>query len=786
MSAPPAPGSTGIGTGGSPVSRLRLDLVGDARALADALAHALRRIGAESELRIVGGPGGVAGARDRTPADAVVVVGPAVEGQVADAARRVRDHDADLPLIVAGDVADDAEAEALVAAGVTGCVPVDRPLMLAVTVVRAVATARALRRYREAAAAGARRFEAVAGGAGEAVVVADARRRVVYGNASALRVFGYGEAALVGRPLHRLFAGEPPHPGGSDVDPGPHQVDLVRGDGSHFTAEVRFSTWREAGEPFVAVLARDLTPLRAAEHERKLLARAVEQAHNAILITDVDGTLQYVNAAFETITAYTRDEAVGRNPRILKSGRHDDAFYEGMWRRLSAGETVRAEFTNQRKDGSEYRQRSVIFPIRNGEGATVSYVGIAEDVTRERRLEEQFRQAQKMEAIGQLAGGIAHDFNNVLTGILGNAELLADAVDDPDDRDHVADIIAGAGRGADLVRRLMGLSRHDAGAHRPVSVADAIDDAVRMIRRMVPEHIEVVAVHGTRPGAARCRVDEGELHQALINLATNARDAMSGGGRLEVRTSVHGAEVWIEVSDTGHGMVPEVVERLFDPFFTTKERGKGTGLGMVMVLQFVESHGGDVDVESEAGQGSCVRLRLPLDPSSAAERGDHGESDAAGSPRPRTEPAGVRSGNGADPVAGAQATDGGLREARTVLLAEDQPEVAEVARRTLERMGLTVLTATSGTQALEVLRAHRGEVDLVVTDLVMPGGGGVELHRTVASWPDAPRFLVTSGYAPKEMSGAQELLRRVPFLPKPWRLSEFRSLVTRILEEGDS
>jgi two-component system NtrC family sensor kinase len=609
-------------------------------------------------------------------------------------------------------------------------------------------------------------------------MIGDGRGTILYCNDAVRRLFGYEPGELVGRHGSILTgSGRTPDmstfldevlPGRSSAERGPVELELVRRDGGRFVAELTFSTWNEAGERLFAIHVRDVSPRREAARQRTLLARAVEQARNAVLITDVDGTLRYVNAAFEEMTGYTRTEAVGRNPRMLKSGAHPASFYEDMWARLQAGETFHGEFTNRRKDGTEYRQRSLVFPIMDDDGATLSYVGIAEDVTRERRLEEQFRQAQKMEAVGQFAGGIAHDFNNVLTGILGNAELLVDAVADGEDRVHVRDIIAGAGRGAGLVRRLMALSREEAGERRSLSLAASVDEAVRTIRRMLPEHITVTVRHTHPPEALRCTLDDGALHQALMNLATNARDAMPRGGELELRTERVGQEAVVTVVDTGTGMTPEVVQRLFDPFFTTKERGKGTGLGMVMVLQFAEGHGGSVSVESEPGRGTAVELRIPVDAGSApGEDSTTRESLAA----PDGGAAAVRRTNG-----------GGGRRRGTVVLAEDQEEVAQVARRALERMGLTVHLAADGARALEILRARRGEVDLVVSDLVMPHGGGVELYRAVADWPDAPRFLVTSGYAPKDMEGAQELLERVPFLPKPWRLSEFRGKVGELLE----
>jgi signal transduction histidine kinase len=245
----------------------------------------------------------------------------------------------------------------------------------------------------------------------------------------------------------------------------------------------------------------------------------------------------------------------------------------------------------------------------------VQYVAVGQDVTWERSLEERFRQAQKMEALGQLAGGIAHDFNNLLTGIMGNSEILGLELDpeDPELAVCLSDITRCAARGRDLVKRLMALSREEDGVRTEVNLRTAVDESLRLIERVLPENISCTVSHGDQELV--CRISEGALNQALLNLATNARDAMPRGGGLHISTALvsgEGGMALIEVADTGEGMSPDVQRRLFEPFFTTKAKGQGTGLGMAMVHGFVRALNGRVEVESTPGRGTRIRLYLPL------------------------------------------------------------------------------------------------------------------------------------------------------------------------------
>lgn len=501
---------------------------------------------------------------------------------------------------------------------------------------------------------------------------------------------------------------------------------------------------------------RDVTAAKESERERALLSAAVEQSSNLMMITDTAGDIQYVNRAFETITGYSRDEAVGRNPRFLKSGRQSEAFYEEMWAELTAGRSWTSEFVNRRKDGTEYSQRSTIFAISDAQGGIQNFVGIGEDVTNELALQRQLRQAQKMEAVGQLTGGIAHDFNNVLAAILTNAQLLSMALP-PELADEVAearDIEYAARRGADLIRRLMAFSRDDHLDLEVIDPSDVLQETVRLLRSGIPENVQLTLDEAHE--GALISVDRTAIQQILLNLGTNARDAMPEGGKLAISTCVSDRWVEIKVRDTGVGMDAHVLERAFDPFFTTKDEGKGTGLGLAMVQKLVERHGGDIQVASEPGAGTTFTVRLPL-----AE---------TGAPEPRKRRT-VK--DTAEAHAG-----------KTLLFVEDEGTIRRAGRRILERVGYTVLLADNGRHALEILEERGPEISLVVTDLIMPEVGGAELYDATRNWEPRPAFLATSGYMSHEMGGSIMKDDDVLFLRKPWDATDLVDAVGRALDQA--
>lgn len=512
----------------------------------------------------------------------------------------------------------------------------------------------------------------------------------------------------------------------------------------------------------------DITAARESERKRTLLSAVVEQSSSSVIITDTEGNIQYANPAFETITGYSREEVIGQAPRFLSSGRHPPSFYEEMWAELTAGRPWTRDFVNRRKDGTEYHQLSTIFPIQDAEGRTQNFVGMGRDISNERALEQQLRQAQKMEAVGELTGGIAHDFNNVLAAILTNAQLLAmelppEAVDM---RSEVRDIESAARSGADLIKRLMVFSRDEYLELKVVDPSEILTDTVALLKRLLPENIELTLQEAH--AGALINVDRSGIQQILLNLATNARDAMPEGGTLVISTSVTGAKtgrtesdgeprVEIAVRDTGIGMDEETLERVFEPFFTTKDRGKGTGLGLAMVHGLVRRHGGTTRVASEPGLGSTFTISLPV------AGPDEDEQSPRKTAAPRSEP--------------------GAHSGATVLLVEDEDPVRRAGWRVLDRLGYRVLLAENGRKAMELLEAHRAEISLVVTDIIMPELGGAKLYEATHDWEPRPAFLFTSGYSQPEV-GSSVLDADVPFLRKPWDATSLAEAVRGALNES--
>ena len=504
----------------------------------------------------------------------------------------------------------------------------------------------------------------------------------------------------------------------------------------------------------------DVTEEIEASRQRELLSTAVRQSSNLVLISDPQGIIEYVNPEFTRITGYEAPEVVGKSVGILDSGQHEPEEFDEMWAALAGGTAFEKEFTNRTKSGEEYLQQTTISPIEGEDGTILAYVAIGRDVTGERLLEQQLRQSQKMEALGQLTGGVAHDFNNVLTGILTNAGLARDDLseDSTEIEEGLKEIEKAAERGAKLIRKLMAFSRDEYLELAPTSLAALMDDAAGLLRRTLPERIILEVEHdGSDPVA---EVDPVAVQQTLVNLANNARDAMPGGGSLTLRTCTREemGESWavLEVEDDGPGMEETVAERVFDPFFTT--RPEGTGLGLAMAYALSDRQGGHIRLVTAPGEGALFRISFP-----ASELAPDEPEEASLAPEARNH--------------------GG-----TILLVEDEETVRRVARRVLERAGYTVVEADDGDAGLEILLDRKSEIDLVLTDMVMPRMGGAALHQATEEHEMGLPFVFTSGYAEREFSGGQDVVLTKPFLRKPWDAQELLRIVGQVLAEetGDS
>jgi PAS domain S-box-containing protein len=363
-----------------------------------------------------------------------------------------------------------------------------------------------------------------------------------------------------------------------------------------------------------------------AETEMVRLATAVEQAAETMMITDTMGTILYVNPAFERITGYTRAEAIGQNPRFLKSGKHDDVFYRQMWETLGRGEVWQGRFINRRKDGALYEEDASITPIRNTASITINYVAVKRDVTQEVAMEAQLRQSQKMEAVGTLAGGVAHEINNPINGIMNYAQLIAECLPPGSDaQKYLASIIKETDRVALIVRNLLAFARYDKQSHSPANLNDIIKATLSLVQTVF-RHDQIRLVVELEEGLPQMECRSQQIEQVLMNLLTNARDALNEKYpgyhddkiiRVAATRFEKDGQAWIRttVEDHANGITEPARNRVFDPFYTTKPAGKGTGLGLSISYGIVKDHGGVLHFETQPGQGTRFHLDLPVNPS---------------------------------------------------------------------------------------------------------------------------------------------------------------------------
>ena len=495
----------------------------------------------------------------------------------------------------------------------------------------------------------------------------------------------------------------------------------------------------------------------------------VQSAQDAIVTIDTAGHIIGWSPSATTIFGFTEDEVVGQPVTSLMPERYRDKHSAAMGRAGTDGASPTAGRTRQehglRKDGSEFPMELSLARWETNEGWFIT--AMIRDVTGRTRLQEQFLQAQKMEVVGRLAGGVAHDFNNLLTIINGTTELtLLDLAADDPLRPAFEDIQEAGKRAARLTRQLLTFSRKQIPSPAVVSVSEQVALEAKMLQRVIGEDIELRIHAPAKAAADYVVIDPGHLEQILMNLAVNARDAMPNGGRLTIETRLAdlddvfaaehpgtspGPHVVLSVKDTGHGMTPEVRSRIFDPFFTTKGAGKGTGLGLATVYGLIHQSRGCIVVDSEPGRGASFSVFLPRVASTP-------HSD------PTPAPAIVRG-----------------RE--TILLAEDEPAARELTSRVLTMAGYTVVAVENGIDAMAMLSQPGFHVELLLTDVIMPGMSGPDLAVEVARTHPRLPVIFTSGYADDRLTAAAVAdVNR--FIAKPYTVFDLTSKVRRVLDQS--
>ncbi|MFQ5705367.1 MAG: PAS domain S-box protein [Gemmatimonadales bacterium] len=504
--------------------------------------------------------------------------------------------------------------------------------------------------------------------------------------------------------------------------------------------------------------------LRRSEAEYRAL---ISHATYGVYRTSVDGTFRVVNEALATMLGYESEE------EVLALDLAEDVFvdaaeYSWLIKRYSEEERIdEAEVEWKRKDGAPIPVRMNGRVVRGPGGETSGWEMVVEDISERRSLEEQLRQSQKMESVGQLTGGIAHDFNNILTVILASARLLR-AQAPPANAEMQVDLDeleSAARRGSALVRRLLSFSRRAMLSLEPLDLGALTGDLLQTLRRLLPETIDIRVI--TADGLPNISADAGAVEQILLNLATNARDAMPLGGVLRVETSVvqldeehrerlgwgdPGEYVGLSVSDTGVGMSEEVTRKIFEPFFTTKAQGQGTGLGMSTVYGLMKQHNGFVDVSSEVGRGTTVTVYFPRATEDVSS--EKRVSDLTEAPR----------------------------GSETILFVEDEAPIRRAGKKVLELYGYTVLQAADGEEALRVLKGKKSAISLVISDVVMPKMSGPDLFEAVRHDLGTLKFILMSGYTAVDVHASIVSGTSLPLLQKPWTPNE---LLMRVRETLD-
>ncbi|HEY3496174.1 MAG TPA: response regulator [Polyangiaceae bacterium] len=607
------------------------------------------------------------------------------------------------------------------------------------------------------------RYRVLFENASDPVAVLSADGIILEVNARWGEVLGVRPAAAVGRHVREL---SPPGreadfmrrclrataSGGSRAD----RIELRRSDDTLVHMEFSASLVELDGTEVVFAIGRDVTDqvqaeraLAAAEHRYRSL---IERLPDVIWTATVDSKLVFITPNARDVLGYSAEEmcALDLSQRASALAPGDEARVMAAFQHfVETGVPFDLEYRRRHKDGRWIwvRNRAIASYEREG----VRYIeGMLSDVTERRQLEESLRQAQKMEAVGQLTGGIAHDFNNILSTILAGSHFLIEALGENDPRlADAEEIRVAAERAASLTRQLLAFSRRQVLKPTVADLNTVVTGVDKMLRRLIGEDLEVSVVLDATIGSVQ--VDVGQIEQVLMNLVVNARDAMPNGGRLEVETADRdfdeseaaqlslppGRYVMLAVSDTGCGMDAATRERIFEPFFTTKELGRGTGLGLSTVYGIVKQSGGHICVQSELGRGTVFRIYLPC-------------VDAE--PRVRQSVAPQPDLNGTE----------------TILLVEDDERVRAAVKRILRRRGYQLLIASNGADAIELARMHEGTIDLVLSDVVMPGTNGLGVAEAVRqSFGDA-RVLLMSGFTDHALLRDGDLPEQVGFIQKPF------------------
>lgn len=637
--------------------------------------------------------------------------------------------------------------------------------------VRAMRYATERKRAVEALTQSEEYFRSLIENALDIITVVDADGTVRYGSPSFHPVLGYEEKELKGSNLFQLI-----HPDDWDK-----ARSLLDGAGAPQSTEFRVAhkngSWRvleTIGKPFAmgyVLNSRDVTERNRSEEAvrqaNETLHAVIETSPLAIYTLDLEGVVRTWNSGAQKIFGYTQEEAVGKELPALFPEEHP--LFQRRLEGLIRGESLQgAEERRQSRDGQDIDVRFWTAPLRAANGEVTGIVELVADNTERRRLEEKFRQVQKMEAVGRLAGGVAHDFNNLLTVITGYCQMLLDQFPPGDAiRDDMLQVLKATDRATALTRQLLAFSRKQVVQPKVIELNSLVTDMQPMLKRLLGVTTDLAV--NADPRLGKVRVDPGQFEQVIVNLVVNARDAMPGGGQVTIEMwnadpdnegegrempIRPGSYVVLSVTDNGTGMDEETRSHLFEPFFTTKEKGRGTGLGLSTSYGIVKQNHGEILVRSALGEGSSFLIYMPR-----IEEPVHVEPP----PAPAVTP---------------------MRGVETILVAEDEDGIRHIMTQVLREQGYTVLPANGGAEALRIAAGHSGPLELLVSDVLMPRMNGPELAEQLRNLRPDLRVLFVSGYTDTEAIRVGELGPGTDFLQKPFTREQLSMKVREVLQSG--
>ena len=616
--------------------------------------------------------------------------------------------------------------------------------------------------------------------AADAIINIDSRGMINSFNLGAQKMFGYTPKEVIGKNIsmlmppssredHDIYISRHLETGQPKIIEQWKEFKAQHKEGKIIPVELSLIKTYQRGKLMFLEIIRDISGRMHTEEQLSILSRAIEQSPASIIITDNEGSIEYVNPKFTEVSGYSYDEMIGKNTRILKSGEIPSEEYKSLWETISTGNEWRGLFHNQKKNGELFWESASVSPIKSPDGEITHFLSVKEDITEQMETERQLAHALKLEATGQLTSGIAHDFNNLLTIIMGNIQLLMDEKNKfsrHETSEILSDIYSASKDGEELIQRLLLLLRKTKPRTTRFDVNQIIMDLKRVLGRMLGEDIRVVI--NLNEGGNFIFADPNQVESALLNLAVNSRDAMPNGGvfRIETTNVTIGSQpvagtanlkpgnyVAIKVTDSGMGMDKNVVEHAHEPFFTTKEAGKGSGLGLSMVHNLTTQCGGDLLIESTPEHGTTVTLYL-------AESGSRPEEDLTDQ-ESTTMPEGHE----------------------TILVVEDNKNVRRFAVRSLQNLGYQVLETDNSNTAMDFLTTKGKTIDLLFSDIVIPGNkNGHELARWLAGNNPDVKIALTTGL--RTESFGDQLLRdtSIPLLKKPYSLEKLANFIREQLD----